>query len=121
MNIADRIEASGRTWKLYGESMPAPGYASDNAGLYATRHVPYLYYRDILGNAARRKRHVVPYTRLADDMRSAATTPDYAFIVPNTVDDMHDCVDRRRRRLALAQRAGDPAVRRPSRRARHCS
>ena len=89
VNIADRIEASGRTWKLYGESMPAPGYA-DNAGLYATRHVPFLYYQDILGNAARRKRHVVPYTRLAVDMRSAATTPDYAFIVPNTVDDMHD-------------------------------
>jgi hypothetical protein len=88
-NIADRIEASGRTWKLYGENMPAPGYAN-NAHLYATRHIPFLYYKDILDNAARRKSHVVPYTQLAADLRSASTTPDYAFITPNTVDDMHD-------------------------------
>ena len=89
VNIADRIEASGRTWKLYGESMPSPGFA-DNAHLYATRHIPFLYYRDILDNAARRTSHVVPYTQLAADLRSASTTPDYAFITPNTVDDMHD-------------------------------
>ena len=88
-NLADRIEASGRTWKLYGESMPAPGYAS-NAHLYATRHIPFLYYKDILDNAARRTSHVVPYTQLAADLSSASTTPDYAFITPNTVDDMHD-------------------------------
>ena len=88
-NLADRIEASGRTWKLYGESMPAPGYAS-NAHLYATRHIPFLYYKDILDNAARRTSHVVPYTQLAADLRTASTTPDYAFITPNTVDDMHD-------------------------------
>ena len=88
-NLADRIEASGRTWKLYGESMPAPGYAA-NAHLYATRHIPFLYYKDILDNAARRTSHVVPFTQLAADLSSASTTPDYAFITPNTVDDMHD-------------------------------
>jgi phosphatidylinositol-3-phosphatase len=89
VNLADRIEASGRTWKLYGESMPSPGYASD-VGLYATRHVPFLYYKDILDDRARRTSHIVPFTRLAGDFSSAVTTPDFAFVTPNLRDDMHD-------------------------------
>lgn len=88
-NIADRIEASGRTWKLYGESMPSPG-ATSNTGVYATKHIPFLYYNDILGNQARLTSHVVPFTQLATDLKSAATTPNYAFITPNLVNDMHD-------------------------------
>jgi phosphatidylinositol-3-phosphatase len=90
-NIADRIEASGRTWKAYAESMPSPGFASSDTALYATRHVPFLYYKDILDNAARLKAHVVPLTQLAPDLASVSTTPDYAFITPNLCNDMHDC------------------------------
>ncbi len=90
-NIADRIEASGRTWKAYAESMPSPGFASSDTSLYATRHVPFLYYKDILDNAARLKAHVVPLTQLAPDLASVSTTPDYAFITPNLCNDMHDC------------------------------
>ncbi len=70
-NLADRIEAAGLTWKAYGESMPSPGYATDTT-LYATRHVPFLYYKDILDDPARLRRHVVPFTDLAADPRSAA-------------------------------------------------
>ena len=88
-NLADRIEASGRTWRAYGESMPRPGYAA-NTTLYATRHVPFLYYKDILDDPARLRSHVVPFTDLATDLRSPATTPDFAFITPNMRDDMHD-------------------------------
>ena len=88
-NIADRIEASGRSWREYGESMPSPGYAFD-AGEYVTKHVPFVYYRDILGNPQRCRSHVVPLTQLARDLRSVTTTPDFAFITPNLYDDMHD-------------------------------
>jgi len=90
-NIADRIEASGRTWKAYAESMPSPGFASSDTSLYATRHVPFLYYKDILDNAARLKAHLVPLTQLAPDLASVDTTPNYAFITPNLCNDMHDC------------------------------
>jgi acid phosphatase len=32
----------------------------------------------------------VPYTQLATDLGSTATTPNYLFITPNLIDDMHD-------------------------------
>lgn len=89
-NIADRIEASGRTWKEYAESIPSPGYAFDS-GEYVTKHVPFVYYRDIAGNPQRCRTHVVPLTQLATDLRSVKTTPDFAFITPNLCNDMHDC------------------------------
>jgi phosphatidylinositol-3-phosphatase len=89
-NIADRIEASGRTWKAYAESLPSAGYAFD-AGQYATKHEPFVYYKDIVGSAPRARAHVVPFTQLAADLQSAASTPSFAFITPNLCNDMHDC------------------------------
>jgi acid phosphatase len=88
-NIADRIEAAGKTWKEYAESVPSPGYAQDS-GEYAVRHDPFVYYKDIAGNAQRSRTHVVPFTQLATDLLSADTTPNFAFITPNLVNDMHD-------------------------------
>src|SRR5438477_4505604 len=41
-NIVDRIEASGRTWKAYMESMPS-NCLGTNAGEYAVRHDPFVY------------------------------------------------------------------------------
>jgi phospholipase C len=89
VNIADRLEAAGKTWKEYAESMPSPGYAQDS-GAYAVRHDPFMYYKDIAGNVQRARSHVVPFTQLAADLRDAATTPDFAFISPNLMNDMHD-------------------------------
>ena len=91
-DIADRIEASGRTWREYAESMPAAGFAVDTA-LYAVRHNPFVYYKDIAGNAQRERTHVLPLAQLATDLRSAQTTPDFAFITPNVLDDMHSGTD----------------------------
>ena len=88
-NIADRLEAAGKTWKEYAESIPSPGYAQDS-GEYAVRHDPFMYYKDIAGNTQRARSHVVPFTELATDLLSADTTPNFAFITPNLINDMHD-------------------------------
>jgi len=45
-----------------------PGWAFD-AGQYVTKHDPFVYYKDIVGNAQRCRAHVVPLTRLAKDWR----------------------------------------------------
>ena len=88
LNLADRLDAAGLSWKAYAEGLPRPGYAQDT-GLFVTKHEPFLYYRDVL-TAATRRAHVVPFTQLARDLRSAATTPAYSLITPNLYNDMHD-------------------------------
>ena len=89
-NITDAIEESGRTWKMYAESMPAPCTAK-NSGLYAVRHNPFMYYPGVTDDKDHCAAHVVPLTQLAADLKSAAGLPDYVFISPNLCNDMHDC------------------------------
>jgi hypothetical protein len=87
-NIADKIEASGRTWKAYLESMPSPCYLG-NSGLYVQKHNPFVYYNNIRTNATRCKQKVVPLTQLDTDLQSGL--PNFAFIMPNNCNSAHDC------------------------------
>lgn len=88
-NIADEIENSNRSWKAYQESMPS-ACTTHNAGRYAVKHNPFVYYPDVLHNADRCRDHVVPYTQLAKDLASH-DLPNYVFITPDMCHDMHDC------------------------------
>ena len=90
-NIADEIEASGRTWVAYMESMPAPCTTAD-AGTYAVRHDPFVYFDDIRdGPNARCARHVLPYDASSFASQLAAgTVPNYVWITPNVCNDGHD-------------------------------
>ncbi len=90
-NIADEIQKSGRTWKAYAESMPSNCYTLNSLPEYATKHVPFLYYSDIVNNSSRCNQHVVPYSQLSSNLASLKTTPNYAFITPNLCNDMHNC------------------------------
>ena len=89
-NIADRIEGAGKTWKAYMDAMPSACGTSD-AGTYAVRHNPFVYYNDIRNDATRCANHVVPYSNLAADLASASTTPNFAWVTPDVCNDMHDC------------------------------
>lgn len=88
-NIADRIEASGRTWKAYMEGMPRPCEII-SSGLYDNEHNPFIYYRDILNNKQRCESHDVPLTQLDNDIQNNSL-PNYVFISPNLCNDMHNC------------------------------
>ena len=88
-NLADQVEASGRTWRAYMESMPSPCYLSDS-GTYALHHDPWVYYNDIRTNPTRCAADVVPYTQLATDL-SGSAVPNLVWITPNTCNDMHNC------------------------------
>src|SRR5439155_607348 len=50
-NLADQIEASGRSWKAYMEGLPSACFVGD-AYPYMQKHDPWIYYNDILTNAA---------------------------------------------------------------------
>ena len=86
--VVDRVVPSGRTWRAYMESIPSPGFAGD-AYPYMQKHDPFVYYDDVRTDPAQLA-NVVPYTQLATDLTSAATTPAFGWITPNMLDDMHD-------------------------------
>ena len=60
------------------------------ADQYATRHDPFVYFHSIIDDPAGCDAHVVPLTRLAGDLGSVATTPNFTFITPNLCNDGHD-------------------------------
>ncbi len=92
VNLVDELEAAHKTWAAYMEAMPAddktatqwPSYTA----LYAIKHNPFVLFSDIRNDPARMA-HVKPYSDFASDLASVATTPDFAFIVPDQCNDMH--------------------------------
>jgi hypothetical protein len=88
-SLANSLAAAGRTWKTYAEGLPSPGSTVASAGRYAKKHDPFVYFRSVLDHPAWLRR-VVPYSRLAADVR-ARRLPDYALVVPDLCNDMHDC------------------------------
>ena len=88
-NLADLIEASGRTWKSYEESMPSPCFIGD-ANPYAQKHDPFLYFDSIRLNPARCSQSIVPLTTLDGDLANSQL-PNFSFIMPNLCNSGHDC------------------------------
>jgi hypothetical protein len=111
--IANQLAGRGLTWKGYMEDMgngagqpqtcrhPAIGspdstQTARKGDQYAARHNPFVYFHSIIDTSACGQDDV-PLDRLPGDLRYAARTPSYSFIVPNLCDDGHDspCVDGR--------------------------
>jgi acid phosphatase len=77
------------SWKAYAEGLPRPGFTGAFAGRYAKKHVPFLYFRNILSKPSRLRR-VVPLRQFFRDF-AAARLPSFSLVVPNLCHDMHDC------------------------------
>ncbi|HVO06798.1 MAG TPA: alkaline phosphatase family protein [Burkholderiaceae bacterium] len=114
--IANQLERAHLRWKAYMEDMgndprresatcghPPVGAADNTQGAavgdqYAARHDPFVYFHAII-DAPSCAASVVNLAALERDLRSVATTPNYAFITPNLCHDGHDgggsarCVD----------------------------
>lgn len=87
-NFLDQLEAHGKTWKAYMESMPSSCFLG-STNLYAQKHDPFVYFNDIRENKNRCK-NVVALTSLNSDL-SSASAPNFIWITPNICNDMHDC------------------------------
>jgi hypothetical protein len=93
-NVFNRLQASSTSWAEYEESMPSPCYKGGTYGtvpggtdpLYTNVHDPAVRYKDIRGNAAVCKAHVLPY---ASPYFDASALPAFALLVPNECNDMH--------------------------------
>jgi phosphatidylinositol-3-phosphatase len=92
-NLVDELAAGHKTWAAYMEAMPSDNKTADywpstTDKLYASKHNPFVLFNDIRNDPARMA-HVKTYDALSTDLASVATTPDFAFIVPDQCNDMH--------------------------------
>ena len=111
-NLGDQVETAGLSWKQYSDGTTQPcvhapydptspaadsfqgdgGTPTAGTGAgpnYADRHNGFLYYPDIIGNDARCRAHLVPFTQMASDI-AANNLPAFSFITPDTCNDGHD-------------------------------
>lgn len=90
-NVADQIEASGRTWREYAENVPPGCFTGsrseggrDGAGEYVRKHAPAISFTSISTNPTR--------CAFIEDMTAFRPgKADFTLIVPNQCHDAHDC------------------------------
>jgi len=88
-NVARAVTAAGKTWKIYAESLPRPGFTGAANAPYARDHNPFAYFDDVI-NSSSQSANIVSLAQLSTDLQSG-TLPDYAMIVPDLSNDGHDC------------------------------
>jgi len=88
-NVVRALTAAGKSWRIYAESLPNAGYMGGTVYPYGKDHNPIVYLSDV-HNSPTAASNIVPFNQLATDIRND-TLPDYAMIVPDFVDDGHDC------------------------------
>ena len=87
-NIERHLLTSGETFKSYAQTLPYAGYTGLTYGEYLKRHAPLPYYTDMASSSL--IMHHVSTTELAKDITNN-TLPNFAFITPDALHDMHDC------------------------------
>lgn len=89
-NIFRILDAAGKSWKVYLQSLPSVGYTGGDVDPYAIRHNPAVWYSDIKNGTQAEKNKMVPFTQFATDLANNAL-PDYSIIIPDLRHDAHDC------------------------------
>lgn len=97
-NLVDQLEANGKSWGAYMDTLPYAGYTGaiypdaaafppSGAALYTNKHNPFVLMDDVLSNPSRLA-NIKPFTSLAADLNSSHA-PDFVWISPNQCNDMH--------------------------------
>ncbi|HEX9342262.1 MAG TPA: alkaline phosphatase family protein [Actinomycetota bacterium] len=86
-NLGAQLNHAGIRWKAYAQSLPGPCSNTPNAGDYARKHEPFMYY-DTVRNDGSCGARVVPTSQLDADV-AAGTLPSFAFVTPDILHDMH--------------------------------
>lgn len=104
-NLMSQLEAAGKTWRGYFQSMPYPGYRGycfpdkcngipDADTQYVTKHNGIVNFTDLQTPTELGK--MFPLTQFTTDL-AAGALPNFSYIVPNECNDMHGappwCVD----------------------------
>ncbi len=99
LHLGAQLEATGRDWKGYYETIPAAGSLAvtagdptatnglQNAALYASKHSGFLNFASAQADSGR-AHHIVGFDQLDADI-AADQLPAFALIVPNQCNEMH--------------------------------
>ncbi|HXP51262.1 MAG TPA: alkaline phosphatase family protein [Bacteroidia bacterium] len=89
-NLGSQIIQSGHTFIGYSEGQPSVGYIGPDVGNYYIKHCPWINW---IGHNTNPDTIPVtsdqPYTAFPDSLHYA-NLPNMAWVIPNSIDDMHD-------------------------------
>lgn len=86
--IGDLIETAGKTWKAYEQGMGTPCNTDTQYDTYyEPDDAPFINFNDVRKNRSRCQAHLFDTKQMSADLRSAATTPNFAWIA---ADDYYD-------------------------------
>ncbi|MCU1286539.1 MAG: phosphoesterase [Acidobacteriales bacterium] len=88
-NVVRQLNAEGKTWRAYAQSLPSVGYTGGDQGAYVKHHNPFAYFSDVLNSAAQTG-NIVPFSQFASDLQNNSL-PNYSYIVPDNRHNAHDC------------------------------
>lgn len=88
-HLAWLLDRAGIPWKAYVEDIRGRDIPLANDGVYAPRHVPFLFFENINTNLAYVTNHLRPFGELARDLADD-TVPRFCFLTPNLTNDMHN-------------------------------
>jgi acid phosphatase len=88
-NIERELIAAGKSWKVYAEDLPHPGYVGGTQYPYLKFHNPFAYFSDNQ-NGSPQANNIVPFSEFSGDVGSGSL-PDFSFVVPNAIHDARDC------------------------------
>src|SRR5438067_4877696 len=66
-NLVRELVASGKTWKVYAEDVPSPGYLGGSVGNDEKHHNRFAYLSDVVSNASQAA-HLVPFSQWINDL-----------------------------------------------------
>ena len=81
-NLATQLQAAGRSFVGYSESLPSPGFTGCRSGDYAQKHSPWSAFTNVPASANQ------PWNAWP---ASFDRLPTVAFVTPDLCSDMHDC------------------------------
>jgi acid phosphatase len=86
-NIVRELSGIGKSARVYAEDLPSVGYTGPDVYPYIKHHDPFAYMSDVIASP---DTYLRPFSEFASDL-AQGTTADFNLIVPNNIDNAHDC------------------------------
>ena len=93
-HLTAQLDTANVSWMSYQQSMTAGTCPISTSGVYAPKHDPVVFFRDISGSPPSKTTagciaHHKPYSSFPGDLTHPDTMAQYVFITPDLCHDMH--------------------------------